>query len=121
MLAKLLDISRNLRWRRPPIVEFEASPQSITVEARLLQSFVLDDIATWGPRQVERCLQAAFPHDNHHWIATVFDDFKYLIQAPNATWLESMASIGFIQLDKVRFPIVAWEKEFHEGVALEQI
>lgn len=83
---------------RAPIVAFEESPMSRAVEERLLKSFVLDDIAAWGPEKIERQLQAEFPHANHRWIASVFDDYKYLIQAPHAEWLESMASIGFIRL-----------------------
>lgn len=106
---------------RPPIVEFEATPRSQAVEARLLKSFVLDDIAAWGPEKIERQLQATFPHENHVWIAALFDDFKYLIQAPTTAWLESMASIGFLRLDRIRFPIVAWERDFHEGMNLDQI
>lgn len=106
---------------RTLIIQFEASAHSQAVEEHLLKSFVLDDITAWGPDQIERKLQAAFPHANHRWIATIFDDYKYLIQSPNLAWLESMASIGFIRLDRVRFPIVAWEREFHEGMPLEQI
>lgn len=30
-------------------------------------------------------------------------------------------SIGFVRLTAIRFPIVTWEKEFHEGALLEEI
>lgn len=106
---------------RASIVQLEATERSRAVEAILLQSFVLDDIAAWGPDCIERGLQREFPHHRHLWIASIFDDYKYLIQSPNSAWLESMASVGFLRLDDVKFSIVAWEKEFHEGMPLEVV
>lgn len=75
---------------KPPLVVLEATPRSLAIENNLAMSFVLDDIAAWGPAKVEGVLCTKF--NKHRWVASVFDEYKYLIKAPNPAWLESVAS-----------------------------
>lgn len=52
---------------------------------------------------------------------SVFDEFKYLIKAPSKLWLDSLATKGYLYLESVKFLIVAWEREFGEGLPLDVI
>lgn len=84
-----------------------------------MMSLVLDDIAGWGPERIERVLRKYF--DGHNWVAVVFDEYKYLIKAPNRPWLESIAARGFLRLENVKFPVMAWESGFGEGRPLQSV
>ncbi|KAF3320429.1 Ras-related protein Rab7 [Carex littledalei] len=63
-------------------------------------------------------MQRRFRRADHRWIATVYEEFQYLIQAPTKVWLDSVASRGFLILDGVEFPVLAWEPDFEEGLDL---
>ncbi|KAF3319911.1 hypothetical protein FCM35_KLT21825 [Carex littledalei] len=104
---------------KPPLVVLEAKPWSQAIEANLMLNFVLDDIAAWGPEKVENVLRSKF--DKHRWVASVFDEYKYLIKAPNPTWLESVASRGYLRLRDLQFPVIAWDRGFSEGTPLQTV
>lgn len=104
---------------RTPITTLVATNRSIAVEAELMMNFVLDDIAAWGPEKVESILRKYF--DQHNWVAVVFDEWKYLIKAPNREWLESILARGYLRLENVQFPVVAWDRSFGEGRPLQSV
>ncbi|KAF3321595.1 Cellular nucleic acid-binding protein [Carex littledalei] len=103
---------------RTPIVTLTPTAESELIEQQFQLSFVLDDIAGWGPEKVEQVMQRRFRRADHRWIATVYEEFQYLIQAPTKVWLDSVASRGFLVLDGVEFPVLAWEPAFEEGLDL---
>lgn len=65
--------------RRTPIVTLTPSAEADLIEQEFRLSFLLDDIAGWGPEKVERVLRRRFRRDDHRWIATVYAEFQYLI------------------------------------------
>ncbi|KAF3336535.1 hypothetical protein FCM35_KLT19121 [Carex littledalei] len=103
---------------RTPIVTLTPTAESEFIEQQFQLSFILDDIAGWGPEKVEQVMQRRFRRADHRWIATVYEEFQYLIQAPTKVWLDSVASRGFLVLDGVEFPVLAWEPAFEEGLDL---
>ncbi|KAF3340039.1 Cellular nucleic acid-binding protein [Carex littledalei] len=103
---------------RTPIVTLTPTAESELIEQQFQLSFILDDIAGWGPEKIEQVMQRRFRRADHRWIATVYEEFQYLIQAPTKVWLDSVASRGFLVLEGVEFPVLAWEPEFEEGLDL---
>lgn len=79
-ILKRLRTTFRLAHRRSPytmsylasITQLVATPRSVAIEDNLLQSFVLDDIAAWGPLRVEQALKKL--HD-YPWFVTIFDEF----------------------------------------------
>lgn len=104
---------------RNPIVLFNATVDSAARLAEFERSFIMSDIAKWGPDKVEHTLSRTF--QNLTWKVTIFDEEKYLIQAPTKDWAQSMTRSGTMHLDGVKFPIVLWEPKFSEGKKLTSL
>lgn len=59
--------------------------------------------------------------DNLQWKVTIFDEGKYLVQAPTLAWQQSLTRSGILRLDGVKFPVVPWEPKFSEGKRLTSL
>lgn len=70
---------------RTPIVTLTPTAESKLIEKQFQLSFILDDIAGWGPTKVEQILQRRFKRADHRWVATLYAEFQYLIKAPTKT------------------------------------
>ncbi|KAF3322706.1 hypothetical protein FCM35_KLT12695 [Carex littledalei] len=107
---------------RTPIVTLLPSRDSEQLEKEFTQSFIIDDIGGWGPTRIEKTLAQKFKHTrNHRWIATIYSEWQYLIKAPSIAWLNSVAARGFLTLEDVEFPVLAWEPAFDDGLDLTPV
>lgn len=113
------EVSAPMAGIRNPILLFNSTPESEQLLQNFQKSFILSDVAGWGVDQVERTINRVFT--NLTWRVTIFDDQKYLIQAPTVEWKESMTRRGIIRLDGVKFPVVAWEPRYSEGKKLTSL
>lgn len=111
-----LKASAEMAQYKTPIFTFARSATSIALENDFVKSFILDDIAGWGPERVERELKKFRPR--YQWVVTVFDEFKYMIKAPTVEWMEEHVGEGTITLDGTVFPTVMWHPGFGEGMKL---
>lgn len=66
-------------------------------------------------------MQRRFRRADHRWIATVYEEFQYLIQAPRKAWLDSITTCGVLVLEDFEFPVLAWEPDFDEVMDLTPI
>ncbi|KAF3325408.1 hypothetical protein FCM35_KLT10479 [Carex littledalei] len=98
---------------RAPIQIFTPSPSVEAAEKDFKQSFILDDVAGWGPEQVERVLHRLF--DQYKWRVAVFDEFRYLIKAPSMAWKQATAKRGSLTLDGIQFPVIGWDPSLNEA------
>ena len=92
---------------------FHATPDSDLINRELQLSFLLDDIAAWGPEKVERVLRYSFPP--FLWRVAVFDEFVYVIQTPSEDWLAAATRKKWLRMEDVQFPIVRWDASFNAG------
>lgn len=104
---------------RYPISIFNPTPESEKLLSDFHKSFILSDVANWGPDKVNSTIHRTF--DKLPWSLTIFDEKKYLIQAPTKEWQQSMTRKGLLRLDGVKFPVVAWEPKFSEGKKLTSL
>lgn len=113
-----------LRPRAPPIGGhapiqiFNSTADSALIERDLNQSFILDDVAAWGPGRIEQLLGQILDEE---WKVAVFDEWKYLIKAPTKEWQLSATRRGTIRMGGVQFPIIPWEPRFSEGKKLTSL
>lgn len=94
-----------------------AEAEQINRELHL--SFLLDDIAGWGPEKVERVLRYSFPP--YLWRVAVFDEFIYVIQTPSEDWLLAATRKRWLKMEDIQFPIVRWEANFNAGRRLTSL
>lgn len=104
---------------RPPILMFNPTPESEAIDRELQLSFLLDDIAAWGPEKVERILRSCYPP--FLWVVQVFDEFVYLIQAPSDDWVTSATRKKWLRMEDVQFPILRWDPSFNAGRRLQSV
>lgn len=112
-------ISVAMAGLRNPILLFNPTPESEQMLQNFQKSFILSDIADWGVDRVESKLMSVF--SNLSWRVTIFDEKKYLVQAPTLEWQQSMTRRGVLRLDGVKFPVVSWEPRFSEGTKLTSL
>lgn len=113
------DQSNPIMAFKPPITLLTANRRSVAVENDLMLHIVLDDIAAWGPEQIEKVLRRCF--NQHNWVASVFDEYKYLIKGPNKGWVDSVSARGYLRLENVQFPVMAWDRNFGEGREMDEV
>lgn len=104
---------------RNPILMFNPTPDSKILLQNFQKSFILSDVANWGVDKVENTITKVFA--NIPWRVSIFDDNKYLIQAPTLAWQQSMTRTGVLRLDGVKFPVVPWEAKYSEGKKLTSL
>lgn len=93
--------------RSYPIGVFNATMESEARLAEFSRSFILSDVAQWGADRVEQTIRSVF--SNIPWQVSLFDDFKYLVQAPTLDWAQSLTRNGVLRLDGVKFPVILWD------------
>lgn len=98
---------------------FNPTPESEAIDRELQLSFLLDDIAAWGPEKVERILRSCYPP--FLWVVQVFDEFVYLIQAPSDDWVTSATRKKWLRMEDVQFPILRWDPSFNAGRRLQSV
>lgn len=98
---------------------FHSSPESEAINRELQLSFLLDDIAAWGPKKVERVLRTSYPP--FKWKVAVFDDFIYVIQTPSEEWLLAATRKRWLRMEDVQFPIVRWDHTYNTGKRLTSL
>lgn len=98
---------------QPPVLMFHSSPESDQIDREFQLSFLLDDIAGWGPEKVEKALRFAFPP--LLWKVAVFDEFIYIIQCPTEEWLTAAVKKKWLKMEDVQFPILRWDTSFNAG------
>lgn len=108
-----------MRDIRPPILMLNSTPESEAIQHELQLSFLLDDIAAWGPEKVERVLRYSFPP--FLWTVRVYDEFTYLIQAPSADWLNAATRKRWLRVEDAQFPILKWDPIFNAGKRLQSV
>lgn len=101
---------------RAPVQIFTPSPMAEAAEQEFKQSFILDDVAAWGPDEMARVLHRLF--DQYKWRVAVFDEFRYLIKAPSMAWKQATAKRGYLTLDGVKFPVVGWDPSLNDSKRL---
>ncbi|KAF3325449.1 Cellular nucleic acid-binding protein [Carex littledalei] len=104
---------------RVPIPIFTPSAASEAQEREFAQSFILDDVAGWGPEQIEQAFYRLF--DNFEWRVAVFAEFRYIIKAPSMAWKNSTVRRGSIFIDGIQFPVVAWDPSLNAGKRLTSL
>lgn len=124
-LSDSLEPSGNLTYSAPmatirnPILLFNSTPASEAQLSEFQQSFILSDIARWGPDRIEDTLNRVFAQAT--WKVMIFDDQKYLVRAPTLDWQRSTTRSTVLRLDGVKFPIVPWEPRYSEGKKLTSL
>lgn len=103
----------------PPILMLNSTPESEAILRELQMSFLLDDIAGWGPEKVERVLRYSFPP--FLWVVRVYDEFTYLIQAPSDDWLIAATRRRWLRVEEAQFPILRWDPSFNAGNHLHSV
>lgn len=101
------------------ILLFNSTPASEAQLSEFQQSFILSDIARWGPDCIEDTLNRVFAQAT--WKVMIFDDQKYLVRAPTLDWQRSTTRSTVLRLDGVKFPIVPWEPRYSEGKKLTSL
>ncbi|KAF3342090.1 Zinc knuckle [Carex littledalei] len=104
-----------------PVARFYSTPDSEALEQHFRQSFFLDDPHHWGPEKIERLFHAHPLLLNYAWKVRIFEDQRYLIEAPNSHWLDRTLENGFIRLENKDFPVSAWDPGFIECLKLISI
>lgn len=74
----------------PIVTRFGSSEASQRLEASFENSIVLTDSAGLGQNRIETALRHQM--SQHNWVARFYDDTRYLIEAPNPRWLQSVTS-----------------------------
>lgn len=98
---------------------FNSTPESEAIDRELQLSFLIDDIAGWGPEKVERVLRFCYPP--FLWVVQVFDEFVYLVQAPSDDWVASATRKKWLRLEDIQFPILKWDPSFDAGNRLHSV
>ncbi|KAF3327421.1 Cellular nucleic acid-binding protein [Carex littledalei] len=104
---------------QPPVLMFHSTQDSEAINRELQLSFLLDDIAAWGPDKIERFLRSSYPP--FLWRVAVFDEFIYVIQAPSNEWLLAATRKKWLRMDEVQFPILKWDPMFNAGKRLTSV
>lgn len=104
-----------------PVAHFFSTPDSEALEQHFRQSFFLDDTCDWGAEKIEGILRS-HPHlRQYDWRVRIFEDRRYLIEAPTPRWLDQTLENGFLRLENKDFPVTAWDPGFIEGLKLISI
>lgn len=74
-----------------------------------------------GLEKIEKYLNRRFKRADHIWIATVYEEFQYLIRAPRKAWLEFDTTRGVLVLEDVEFQVLVWDPDFDQGMDLKPI
>jgi hypothetical protein len=103
----------------PPVTRFGYSEASQHLEASFENSVVLTDMAGISRNRIEAALNQLMPQ--HHWIARYYDDSRFLIEAPNPRWLQTVITKGTIRLENIEFPVSCWDPTLDEGAKLRLV
>ncbi|KAF3320013.1 hypothetical protein FCM35_KLT22412 [Carex littledalei] len=101
---------------KAPIRTLYETPASEAQEQQFRRSFFLDDAPGWGRARIETALHKLMRH--HTWLASRWDESRYLIEAPSPTWLDDTLHRGTIRLDNVIFKVSPWDPCFSEGLRM---
>lgn len=100
------------------VAHFFSNPDSEALEQHFRQSFFLDDPHGWGADKIEGILRSHHHLCQFEWKVRIFEDTRYLIEAPNARWLDQTLENGFLRLENKDFPVSIWDPGFIEGLKL---
>jgi Domain of unknown function (DUF4283) len=103
----------------PPVTRFGYSKASQRLEASVENSVVLTDVEGIGRNRIEAALNHIMPQ--HHWIARYYDDSRFLIEAPNPRWLQTVLMKGTLRLENTEFPVSCWDPALDEGAKLRPV
>ncbi|KAF3339267.1 Gag polyprotein [Carex littledalei] len=88
---------------KAPIRTLYCTEASDLEEQAFQRSFFLTDTQGWGAFKIETALSKLVKH--FQWVASRFDEHRYLIEAPSPQWLNATLSRGHVLLDNVHFKI----------------
>lgn len=82
-------------------------------------SFLLSDVEHRGTERVTAALyKMSDPHSRHEWIVRIFDEYRYLIQAPSQFWLDYVLSKHTLRLENRDIPIQEWDPSYAQGMRM---
>jgi hypothetical protein len=104
---------------RVPVPRFFSSDASVNLDNTFKNNLVLEDTVGIGRVRIEAALHHQM--SQFHWVARIFDDSWYLIEAPNNRWLQQAAARGTLHIEKVDIPVQRWDPAIDKGLRLRLV
>jgi hypothetical protein len=88
---------------RMPVPRFFSLEASVNLDNTFENSLVLEDTTGIGRVHIETTLHHQMPQ--FQWVTRIFDDSRYLIEAPNTRWLQQTAARGVLRIENIDLPV----------------
>jgi hypothetical protein len=85
------------------VPRFFSLEASVNMDNTFKNSLILEDTAGIGHVRIEVVLHHQMTQ--FHWVARIFDDSCYLIEAPNTRWLQQTTARGVLRIENVDLPV----------------
>lgn len=85
----------------------------------LKNSIVLTDSAGLGRNRIEAALRHQMPF--HNEIARFYDVTRFLIEAPNQRWFQTVTTWSFLRLENSDLLVASWDPVMDDGARLKPV